>query len=62
MKYNYSQLASCSIDNTIKLYNINKNRYNVIQTLKEHKNWVSKIIELKNKQLASCSWDKYNIL
>ena len=44
--------------NTIKLYNINKNEYKVIQTLNEHKNWVTKIIELKNKQLASCSWDK----
>ena len=43
---------------TIKLYNINENEYKVIQTLNEHKDFVNKIIELKNKQLVSCSLDK----
>ena len=54
---NSGELDSCSDDNTIKLYNINKNEYKVIQTLNEHKNSVYKIIELKNKQLVSCSFD-----
>ena len=51
-------LASCSKDNTIKLYKINGNEYKVIQTLTYHTNFVSKIIELKNKKLVSCSGDK----
>ena len=51
-------LASCSNDNTIKIYNIFENQYNVIQTLAEHTNYVTKLIELKNKQLVSCSDDK----
>ena len=51
------ELASCSEDNTIKLYNINGNNYNVIQTLSFHTNSVYKLIELKNKQLISCSAD-----
>ena len=51
-------LASGSDDKTIKLYNINGNEYKVIQTLTYHTNWVSKIIELKNNQLVSCSGDK----
>ena len=51
-------LASCSLDNTIKLFNINGNNYNILQTLNYHTNDVYKIIELKNKQIASCSYDK----
>ena len=37
---------------------INENEYEVIQTLIDHKNNINKIIELKNKQLVSCSYDK----
>ena len=48
-------LASCS--ETIKLYKINGNKYEVLQTLNYHKDRVSRIIELKNKTLASCSLD-----
>ena len=51
-------LASCSEDKTIKLYNINGNKYKVIQTLSYHSDKIKKIIELKNKKLASCSSDK----
>ena len=51
-------MASCSQDSTIKLFNINGNEYNVIQTLTYHNDYVSKIIELKNKKLVSCSGDK----
>ena len=50
-------LASCSDDKTIKLFNINGNNYNILQTLRYHSNIVYKIIELKNKQLVSCSYD-----
>ena len=50
-------LCSGSDDNTIKLYNINGNTYNVLQTLSYHTNSVTKIIELRNKKLVSCSWD-----
>ena len=51
-------MASCSVDKTIKLFNITGNNYNILQTLKYHTGTVYKIIELKNKQLVSCSYDK----
>lgn len=50
-------LCSGSDDNTIKLYNINGNTYNVLQTLSYHTNGIYKIIELRNKKLVSCSGD-----
>ena len=50
-------LASCSRDNTIKLFNIKNDSYELIQTLNYHTKGVYKIIELKNKSLASCSED-----
>ena len=50
-------LASCSEDNTIKLFEINSEKYNVLQTLSCHSSTVYKIIELKNKELVSCSLD-----
>ena len=51
-------LASCSADDTIKLFKIKDNEYNVLQSLNYHKNTVLKVIELKNKSLVSCSIDK----
>ena len=54
-------LASSSLDNTIKLFNITGNEYKVIQTLNYHKGSVNKIIELSNKKLVSCSDDKFII-
>jgi len=54
-------LASCSCDKTIKLYNIKKKEYQVIQTLKYHTGWVNKLIELNNNKLVSCS-DDANII
>ena len=51
-------IASCSDDNTIKLFNIKGNNYNILQTLNDHANSVYKIIELKNKYLVSCSYDE----
>ena len=50
-------LCSGSVDKTIKLYNINGNTYNVLQTLSYHTDTVTKIIELRNKKLVSCSDD-----
>ena len=50
-------LASCSYDHTIKLFNINGMKYEILQTLNYHSNTVWKIIELKNKNLVSCSSD-----
>ena len=51
-------IATCSNDKTIKLFNIKGNSYNILQTLNYHSDKVYKIIELKNKYLASCSKDK----
>ena len=51
-------IASCSKDKTIKLFNIKGNNYNILQTLNYHSNYVYKIIELKNKYLVSCSYDR----
>ena len=39
-------LASCSYDNSIKLFNIKWNKYEVLQTLYHHTKPVWKIIEL----------------
>ena len=55
IKFRY--LASCSWDKSIKLFNIKGNKYEVLQTIYHHTKWVNKIIELKNKTLASCSDD-----
>ena len=41
----------------INQLNIKGNEYEVLQTLNLHTNYVYKIIELKNKTLASCSGD-----
>ena len=50
-------LASCSFDNTIKLFKIKGNEFEVLQILNYHTGWVFKIIELKNETLVSCSYD-----
>ena len=50
-------MASCSADNTINLFNIKEMKYEILQTLNYHSNIVYKIIELKNKNLVSCSDD-----
>jgi len=51
-------LATCSKDKTIKLFNIKRNNYNIIQTLNDHTDWIYKIIEIENKYLVSCSNDE----
>ena len=51
-------LATCSLDKTIKLFNIKGNNYNIIQTLNDHTGSIFKIIEIENKYLVSCSSDK----
>ena len=50
-------LASCSDDKTIKLFKIEGNKYEVLQTLNYHKSQVSRIIELNNETLVSSSLD-----
>ena len=50
-------LCSASNDKTIKLYNINGNTYNVLQTLTYHTSLMGKIIELSNHKLVSSSQD-----
>ena len=50
-------LASGSDDNTIKLFNIKDNQYELIQTLNLHSNYVNKILELSNNSLISGSSD-----
>ena len=50
-------LASCSADKTIKLFNIKEKKYEILKTLNYHSGTVYKIIELKNKNLVSCSGD-----
>ena len=54
-------LASCSLDNTIKLYNITNNKYQVMQTLKNNIGGVRDMIELNNSILVSNSYDNYTI-
>ena len=51
-------IATCSFDKTIKLFNIKGNNYNILQTLNYHTDYAYKIVELKNKNLVSCSEDK----
>ena len=53
-------LASCSYDNTIKLFSIKENNYETLQTLNYHIKPVYKIIEInsENCNLVSCSGDK----
>ena len=51
-------LATCCGNGTIKLFNIKGNIYNIIQTLNDHTDIIFKIIEIKNKYLVSCSYDK----
>ena len=54
-------LASCFTNEKIKLYNIKKKEYQIIQTLNYHTGWVNKLIELNNNKLVSCS-DDANII
>ena len=42
-------LVSCSWDNSIKLFNIKDNQYEILQTLNYHTDMVYKIIQLKNE-------------
>ena len=51
------RLASCSFDNTIKIYNRN-NYYNCDLTLKGHTWNVPSICQLENNKLVSCSYDR----
>ena len=50
-------LASCSEDRSIKLFNIEGNKYTILQTLNHHTDTVYKIIKFDNNNLISCSKD-----
>jgi WD40 repeat protein len=62
IKLDSNILASCSSDKTIKIYKIQDNQYEIVQTLIEHTDRINKIIELKNKNLVSCSNDNSIII
>ena len=51
-------LASSSFDKYIKIFKINENNYETIQSIKAHTNYIHKIRELSNGNLISCSLDK----
>ena len=51
------ELVSCSYDCQIKIFKIEGEKYEVLQTLEYHTNIIFKTIELKNKTLLSCSSD-----
>jgi WD40 repeat protein len=55
-------LASCSEDRSIKLFNIEGNKYTILQILNYHKDTVYKIINFDNNNLISCSKDSSIIL
>lgn len=50
-----SQIASCSEDHTIKIWNIND--CSCVTTLLNHRNSVTSLIQLKDGRLVSCSED-----
>ena len=57
LKLESNILASCSEDSTIKIFKIKQNKYETLQTLNHHSNYVNQIKELKNKKLVSSSDD-----
>ena len=50
-------IASCSEDKYIKLFNIEGNKYTILQTLNHHTDTVYKIIKFDDDNLISCSRD-----
>ena len=52
------KIAASFKENAIRIYSIEKDKYNILQTIDYiHENWVYKIIELSNNFLLSCSSD-----
>ena len=49
-----NNIISCS-HNILKIYSINNNNYNLIDTLKGHTGYICKIIEIQDNILISCS-------
>jgi len=62
IKLDLNILVSCSSDKTIKIFKIQDNKYEIMQTLNEHTDRINEIIELKNKNLVSCSNDNSIII
>ncbi len=61
IKLSNGNIASCSDDKTIRIWDKNNN-YNNIHTLHGHENTVKSLIELSDGNIASCSDDKTIIL
>ena len=55
-------LISCSYDKTIKIIELFKDSYKILQILTHHSDSVLKVIELHNGNLVSCSNDKNIII
>ena len=51
-------LLSCSGDTTIKMWEILKDKYILVNTYSGHTGWVSMVIQLKNGNLLSSSFDR----
>lgn len=52
------KIISSSLDNTVKIWTIDKSEVKCDTVLKGHSNWVFKCIPLKGNKIASCSHDK----
>jgi WD40 repeat protein len=57
-KLSNNKLASCSWDNTIKVWNITPTALNLLSTLTNHSERILKVIPLTNNRFGSCSDDK----
>lgn len=51
------KIVTCSEDKTMKLIQLEKDKYSIVQSLEQHKGYVVKIIEFKKNELISISND-----
>ena len=59
MQLNNDKIISCSNDKTMNVIKlIGEDKYNLKQKLNGHTNYVRKVIELRENELISVSWDK----
>ena len=59
---NDGRIISGSIDETIKIWVKNKEKYEPFQSLLNNKGGVSKLVKINDEAFVSCSWDKSKIL
>ena len=55
---NDGRIISGSIDETIKIWVKNKEKYECVDTLLINKAGVSKLVKINDENFVSCSWDK----